>query len=77
MTTECMKKIATAVTKKTSPSKERIEKIARQLCKQAGEDPDGVIVWEGEYGYGKYRFSNWEKFRGKAKKLLAQDEADA
>jgi hypothetical protein len=24
------------------------EKVARQLCEQAGENPDAVLIWEGE-----------------------------
>ena len=58
------------------PPKELVEKVARQLCKEAGENPDEVIVWEGEYGYGDYPFSKWQRYVGPAKKQIAAGEAN-
>ena len=54
-----------------------MEKVAREICTRAGENPDDVIIWEGEYGYGKYSIPKWHRYSGPARKLIAEGEADA
>jgi len=72
-----MKKVGGDQKEKGKPSKERIEKLARHLCEQAGMNPDNMDVWEGEYGYRNYHFPKWNRFVSEATKRITKGEADA
>jgi hypothetical protein len=72
-----MKKLGPDRQKKSKPPKELVEKVARQLCQRAGHNPDGVIVWEGEYGYSNYNIPMWHRFTAEARKLIAEGQTDA
>jgi hypothetical protein len=74
---ETMRKPTEIGKKAAKPSKERVEKVARRLCEQAGMNPDDMDVWEGEYGYKNYHFPKWQRFATEAKKRIAKGEADA
>jgi hypothetical protein len=65
-----MKKALLTETKRKADRK-RVEAVARQLCKQAGHDPDDVILWKGEYGYQDYPIPVWHRLTSQAKKLIA------
>jgi hypothetical protein len=51
---------------------DRIERLARHLCEEAGQDPERLLR---EYGRSSFSYPAWEDFRPAAKKLLGEYHA--